>query len=122
MPRVTAPITTFYLADQLSTVLAFAERFCMHTPRHAHAATQICNLLTFIIRAWSEPDKYASPPVLDFLQCCDRQIRVIHDHNPSLQDKPGYQHAYEASLNTLTQVTHLAILHNLLTELEDEDQ
>jgi hypothetical protein len=121
MPRVTAPITTFYLAGQLSTVLAFAERFCMHTPRHAHAATQICNLLDLLITHFREPDKYASPPVLDFLNCCDRQIRVIHRENPSLQNKPGYQHAYESSLNTLTQVTHLAILHNLLTELEDED-
>jgi hypothetical protein len=121
MPRITAPVTTMYLSDQLSTVLDFAERFCMHTPRHAHAATQIYNLLTFIIRAWSEPDKWASVPVLDFLKTIDRQIRVIHRENPSLQDKPGYQHAYEVSLNTLAHVTHLAILHNLLTALEDED-
>jgi hypothetical protein len=110
-----------YLADQLSTVLAFAEHFCMHTPRHAHAATQICNLLDLLITHFREPGKYASPPVLDFLNCCDRQIRAIHRGNPSLQNTPGYQHAYEASLNTLTQVTHLAILHNLLTELEDDD-
>ena len=119
MPRVTAPITTICLADQLSPVLAFAQRFCMHSPRHAHAATQICNLLDIVIENFREPDKYSNIPVLYFLECCDRQIRAIHRENPGLQDKPGYQHAYEASLNTLTQVTHLAILHNLLTELED---
>jgi hypothetical protein len=121
MPRIRAPVSAIYLADQLSTVLAFAERFCMHTPRHAQAAVQICDLLTFIIRGWSEPDKYVSVPVLDFLKTIDLQIRVIHRHNPSLQDQPGYQHAYEASLDTVANVARLAILHNLLTALEDED-
>jgi hypothetical protein len=116
-----APVSTIYLADQLSTVLAFAERLCMHTPRHAQAAVQICDLLTFIIRGWTEPDKWVSVPVLAFLKTIDLQIRVIHRHNPSLQDQLGYQHAYEASLETIAHVIHLAKMHNLLTTLEDED-
>ena len=121
MPRVTASVTTVYLADQLSPVLAFAQRFCMHSPRHAHAATQICNLLDIVIENFREPDKYSNIPVLYFLECCDRQIRAIHRENPGLQDKPGYQHAYEAGLKTIAHVIHLGKMQNLLTQLEDED-
>jgi hypothetical protein len=114
-------VSADYLAEQLSTVLAFAERFCMHSYRHAQAATQICTLLDMLITHFHEPNKWASVPVLDFLKTVDLQIRLIHRHAPSLQDHPGYQHAYEASLDTVANVARLAILHNLLTELEDED-
>jgi len=120
MPRVTAPVTTVYLADQLSTVLDFVKRFFVDiTP--PHRVSRIRTRLNSCIQHLREPDKFPHNDVLHFLAISLNQIRGVDGHNPRLKDQPGYQHAYEASLNTLTQVTQLAILHNLLTELEDED-
>jgi hypothetical protein len=120
MPRVTAPVTTVYLADQLSTVLDFVQRFFVDTTP-PHRVFRIRTLLNSCIQHLREPDKFPHNDMLHFLEVSLNQIRGVDGHNPRLKDQPGYQHAYEASLNTLTQVTQLAILHNLLTELEDDD-
>ena len=120
MPRVTAPVTTVYLADQLSTVLDFVKRFFVDiTP--PHRVSRIRTRLNSCIQHLREPDKFPHNDMLHFLQDTLNQIRVVDGHNPSLQDQRGYQHAYEASLATIAEVIQLAKMHNLLTELEDED-
>ena len=118
MPRITAPVTTVYLAGQLDIVLAFVDHFFVRTTP-PHRVTRIRVLLKSCIEALGEPDKFPHNDMLNFLKDFLRQIQAIDEHNPSLQNTPAYPHEYQRILEILTHVIHLGQMHNLLTQLED---
>jgi hypothetical protein len=111
MPRITAPITTIYLADQLSIVLDFVKHFFVHTPQ----LPWVLLLLKYCIDALREPEQFQHNDMLNFLNDALRTIRAVNRDNPSLQDTPAYQHEYQHIIETLTRVIDLGKMHKLLT-------
>jgi hypothetical protein len=112
--RITAPVTTVYLADQLSIVLAFVEHFFLHTPKLPHHVIRINVLLNSCINASREPEQCMHNDMLQFLKVALSQIRAVDRDNPSLQKTPAYQHQYQRIIGTLTSVIHLGKMHKLL--------
>ena len=130
MPRITAPISTIYLADQLSTVLKFAERFWTYTRAQAEIMigtfqwermVRIRSDLSGPIGRLREPGRFGLHDVLDVVPELEEALRLIPElnrANPRLRDNPVYKSQYEDIVEILTDVIQYIKMHKLLIELQ----
>ena len=130
MPRITAPISTIYLADQLSTVFKFAERFWTYTRAETEImigtlqwqrVSRIRTLLSESVARLREPRRYGLYDFLDVVLDLEEVLRLIPDlnrANPRLRDNPVYKSQYEDIVEILADAIQHIKMHKLLIELQ----